>query len=327
MSVNQLQRLFEFSFRRSSSGMEKSIEVGNSDDPLYDENLGTKLAVIEEVRAILGKEGIACPGVLVVGAQSAGKSSVMERLTGIPFPNGGNICTRVPTILHLNNGRNGSARQVLVSDNADFKNAISCSDVKHVSNAIEDITKSIVSSTGPVVDRPIHIRYTRKTGPVMTIIDLPGITHVEPNHKEFDIHSATSAMVKKYAENENMITLVVIPANDDFSNSEALKIAQSFDHDGSRTIGVVTKCDFVSKNSDIVQKLRMERDGDVKLNLGYVAVRNNGPSETTIDIEWNEALLFRTHPGQSIRASRVGVQNSCYKNCSIAIPASPQVYS
>jgi len=44
--------------------------------------------------------------------------------------------------------------------------------------------------------------------------------------------------------------------------------------DGVRTIGVVTKVDDLPPNSDILEKIRMERDGDVHLEQGFIAVRN-----------------------------------------------------
>ena len=70
-------------------------------DREYNKVLAEKLAIIEELRHSLHQESIDCPGVVVVGNQSAGKSSVLESLTGIAFPRDQNTCTRVPTIVQL----------------------------------------------------------------------------------------------------------------------------------------------------------------------------------------------------------------------------------
>ena len=51
-------------------------------------------------------QGISVPGVVVVGAQSAGKSSVLESLSGIQLPRGETITTRVPLLLRLENDPN-----------------------------------------------------------------------------------------------------------------------------------------------------------------------------------------------------------------------------
>lgn len=228
-------------------------------DTEFEQSLGAKLAAIEELRGDLGNEGIECPGVIAIGAQSAGKSSVLERLTGIAFPCGENTCTRVPTIVQLQNDPFTTSPVTLVSLNAEFADADTriCYTVDEVKEAILYNTNIInEESQTPISSQPIHIRRIRRGGPVMTLIDLPGITHVDAENESFDIHAETSNMVKEYVKNENMVVLVVIPANDDFGNSEALCIAQKFDVDGSRTIGVVSKCDLVPEStSDIVKKI------------------------------------------------------------------------
>jgi hypothetical protein len=88
-----------------------AIMSESGDDPLppstsavdieFDRVLGDKLALIEELRQELVEEGIECPGVVVAGSQSAGKSSVLEHLTRLAFPRAQNTCTRVPTIVAL----------------------------------------------------------------------------------------------------------------------------------------------------------------------------------------------------------------------------------
>lgn len=283
-------------------------------DGVYDKTLGRQLALIEELREILGDEGIECPGILVIGSQSAGKSSVLERLTGIPFPRGENTCTRMPTIVQMQTDSSIDSPFGLVSVNASFQGSTKCNTLTEIENAIRETTNSKTNKSSPILDEPIHIRYVRTYGPVMTMIDLPGITHVDPSNIGFDVHAATSDMVKKYASNKSMIMLVVIPANDDFSNAEALRIAQSYDPNGERTIGVVSKCDLVPAGSDIVKKIRMARESDVKLALGFVAVRNKGPLNASENVENEEHNLFHSHPElKHLRASEWGYKSLTQK--------------
>lgn len=72
-------------------------------------------------------------------------------------------------------------------------------------------------------------------------------------------------------------------------------LREKFDADGNRTIGVISKCDLVPETSDIVKKIRMVRETDVKLNLGFIAVRNRGPGEEDMDIRTEEKRFFSTH--------------------------------
>lgn len=264
-------------------------------DAVYEANLGKTLGVIEELRALLGAEGIKCPGVLVVGAQSAGKSSVLERLTGLSFPRGENLCTRFPTIVQLQTKIDIESSYAFVSNDPEFNDAEQISSMTNITKAIEQCSDKHGEDGTTIADRPIHVRYVRHSGPVMTLIDLPGITHLDPWNKDFNIHAETVKIINEYIQNENMIVLVVIPANDDFGNSEALQIAQTYDKEGKRTIGVISKCDLVPNSSDIVEKIRMVRENDVKLSLGFIAVRNKSPKEKDMDINKEEGKLFSSH--------------------------------
>ena len=51
---------------------------------------------MESVRHVCQAVQIPLPGVVVVGEQSAGKSSLLENISGIQFPRAQNTCTRMP---------------------------------------------------------------------------------------------------------------------------------------------------------------------------------------------------------------------------------------
>jgi hypothetical protein len=191
---------------------------------------------------------------------------------------------------------------VLVSTRAQFdpEHTTRFDDPAAIGKAVLEAQNSLVGDQ-PVMDKPVQVRYTRPSGPVMTLMDLPGITHTDEQNPGFDIHGATTAMVAKYISSENMIVLVVIPANDDFGNAEAIKMVKNADAE-ERCIGVVTKCDLLPTaegSTDIIEKIRMERGSDVKLDHGFIAVCNRAPNQTekTADeMEVVEQQLFQTHP-------------------------------
>ena len=92
---------------------------------------------------------------------------------------------------------------------------------------------------------------------LVTLIDLPGITHISDDPLS-NIHTDTTDLVRKYISPSDMIVLVVVPATDDFHNTEAIKLAREVDPDGQRTLGVVTKSDQCPEDTDLLAKLRMD---------------------------------------------------------------------
>ena len=79
-----------------------------------------------------------------------------------------------------------------------------------------------------------------------------------------------------------MIILCVVPAFEDFANCEAIKLAQSVDAEGERTLGVITKMDLYPE--DISDKINMTK-GNVALKLGFIAVKNKASKTTFTSIQ------------------------------------------
>ena len=237
-----------------------------------------KLDAMESIRNDLGTDGIEVPGVVVAGSQSSGKSSVLESLSGIRLPSGTTITTRVPLILRLER-RPVQKPFAIIHDTADLTHGEHIDELDHIPVKIEEYTKKIAGDGGTVLDKPIHLKVIQPDGPTITIIDLPGITHMSIGDVQKDIHTQTVNLVKKYIQNEHMIILCVVPALDDFANSEAIKLSKEIDAQGKRTIGVITKIDLCP--DDITDKIKGS-GRNVPLSLGYVAVRNRSPKETEL---------------------------------------------
>lgn len=256
----------------------------------------SKLDVLERVRADLDCEGIEVPGVIVCGEQSSGKSSVLEYVSGISFPRGEGTCTRCPAIVRLECNPRCEAPVAWVGMDADVENkGERITDLDKIADKIKELTERHTENCTRIVEDPIHIKVIRNTGATLTLIDIPGITHVNQSAVQEDIHDVTRGMVEKYIQKESMVVLVVIPAGSDFGNAEALKIALEHDTEGHRTLGVITKADLVLPDSDIVKRIRMEREMDIKLHLGYVAVRCRTPKEVDEGLSFEDAKQREEH--------------------------------
>ena len=270
----------------------------------FDSRLRPKLEALEQVRGDLNKEGISVPGIVVVGAQSAGKSSVMEYLSDLNFPRAENTCTRCPTIVSLTSDPTAKEAYALIGLEAKKESQELIEDLSEFGAKIEELTDKLTAKIGKgagvITREPIYVTVVRSSGPTLTLIDIPGITHMCTDGVQQDIHEVTKSMVESYIKDPNMVILVVIPATDDFGNAEALKLAKQYDQHGTRTLGVVTKSDLVKSDSDIVPRIKMEGK-NINLELGFIALRCRTPSEVKNGVTRDQAMthegnLFSTHP-------------------------------
>ena len=253
------------------------------------------LDVLEQVRPLLkGVSGqkIVVPGIVVVGAQSSGKSSVLEHATGLAFPRGEGMCTRVPTVVSVQGGCTEAS--LTVSIDPDFAEAnpltrvIAPGDAAAFGNAIQELTDRL-TSVGQISAEQIYVRLKQAGGPTFTLTDVPGITCMASGAARpsgASIEQTTTALTRKMiGTDDETLVLVVLPATDDFHNSKALQLAMELDPEGHRTIGVVTKIDNLPPGSDLVH--RMSGD-DIPLRHGFFAVRNRTQEEINNDVDLSE---------------------------------------
>ncbi len=76
------------------------------------------------------------PQICVMGDQSSGKSSVLEALSGIPFPRGSGLVTRCPIRMVMKRARAGESWSALVSTSLNA-NPIPARDVADLGGLID----------------------------------------------------------------------------------------------------------------------------------------------------------------------------------------------
>ncbi|KAF4347765.1 hypothetical protein G4B88_015442 [Cannabis sativa] len=77
---------------------------------------------------------------------------------------------------------------------------------------------------------------------------------------------------------------------DDFPTCESIRLSQSVDKNGERTLAVVTKSD--KSPEGLLEKVT---SNDVNIGLGFVCVRNRVGQESYEEARFKEAKLFETH--------------------------------
>eukprot|EP00656_Telonema_subtile_P019445 TRINITY_DN2068_c0_g1_i4.p2 TRINITY_DN2068_c0_g1~~TRINITY_DN2068_c0_g1_i4.p2 ORF type:complete len:254 (-),score=76.85 TRINITY_DN2068_c0_g1_i4:3-764(-) len=216
--------------------------------------------------SIGGGSFIDLPQIAVVGAQSSGKSSVLENIVGRDFlPRGSDIVTRRPLVLQLINCPNQTEEygEFLHKPGHKFH------DFNDIRKEIEADTDRITGGDKGISPQPINLKIMSPHVLNLTLVDLPGVTKVAVGNQPKDIEEQIKKMVLTYIERPSCIILAITPANTDIANSDALKFASSVDPQGMRTLGVITKLDLMDQGTDAVDVL-MGRV--VPLRLGYLSL-------------------------------------------------------
>ncbi|KAK1987081.1 vacuolar sorting protein VPS1 [Colletotrichum cereale] len=292
-----------------------------------------RLNQIEKIRASGIGDLVDLPQLVVCGDQSAGKSSVLEGITGIPFPRQEGLCTRFPTEIVLrhsseplrakasirpHSGRSAEVAQTLRNYEREMKE-----DLSDLPVAIEEVSKlmGIRGFTDSLNDPAfasdaLRIEVTGPTGLQLSVVDLPGLISVaNEEQSEADVE-AVHAMVRSYLSSTRTIILAVVQASNDIANQGIIKIAREYDPDGQRTVGIITKPDLINAgNEDKLAKIAKNQDS-IKLKLGFFLLKNPSPAEMkALGAKLNRSELetrFFTSPSwksQDLDMTRVGIEN------------------
>ncbi|VBB18790.1 dynamin family protein [Yasminevirus sp. GU-2018] len=234
------------------------------------------------------------PTLCVVGSQSSGKSITLNGLTGIDIlPNGKSIVTRTPIHLRLIHVKESKNIVVEFFDKDDSQKLISTFTVDALTTPADQLTpirEEIVKLTEMyagrsknVVDTPINVRIKSPSVPNLSVIDLPGLTHIAltDQGQPENIKESIENMIIKYIKNPRTIILSIIPATVDVESDAGLGLIKKHDPDFKRTIGVLTKVDML-KDSNVENYLCGKISRNLQLGYGYYAVRNRSSDEVKV---------------------------------------------
>ena len=220
---------------------------------------------LQDIFSRMGFANIDLPQIAVVGAQSAGKSSVLENLVGKDFlPRGSGIVTRRPLILQL---VNGPAEYGEFLHKPDRK----YTDFEEIRAEIDADTERIAGGNKGISDVPINLKVTSPHVLNLTLVDLPGLMKVPVGDQPSDIVKQTRKLIESYVMKDSCIILAVTPANIDLATSDALQIAKQMDPKGIRTVGVLTKLDLMDEGTDASDILTGRL---MPLRRGFVGIVN-----------------------------------------------------
>lgn len=292
-----------------------------------------RLSLISNLRSRGVGDHIDLPQLVVSGDQSTGKSSVLEGITGVPFPRQDGLCTRFATEITMEHTDAGDAETEIIatiipSDHRDeaLKEELRAfvrrlHDFRELPTVIEAAGELMgLKGYGSVQSGPafgqdvLRIKVCGNTALNLTIVDLPGIIQVPNDEQDDNDVDTVHALVDSYISNPRTIILAVVQAGNDISNQPIIKKSKKFDKDGERTIGVITKPDLINDGTQSRIAALSRNDDTTKLKLGFFMVKNPSPKEmqdgiSMVEREQKELKYFSSPPWKDagLDRTRIGV--------------------
>ncbi|KAH7493925.1 hypothetical protein FOMA001_g36 [Fusarium oxysporum f. sp. matthiolae] len=254
------------------------------------------------------------PQVIVVGEQSAGKSSVLEAISHIRFPVDGSLCTRFATELVFHH-----ANENCIDATVRFADKTKPSQSFQRKRFHEDDLPDIIREAKEYMglsrlgkDFSKDVLRLEVEGPniyPLSLVDLPGLYHTDTQDQSLGGRDTVNELVESYMKQKKSIILVVIAANVNLANHIALDKAKTIDPQRQRTIGVITKPDLaLTANSKEYIRVAKNQESAHKLELGWHVLRNRGEDETSLQTRDEiEESFFETHGWATIPRQDRGI--------------------
>ena len=205
------------------------------------------MEVINNIRSRGGGAAIGLPQAVIVGGQSAGKSSLLEAFSGVPLPFGRGTKTKCPTVIDMHPGAS-----------LDFKVAGKDVEKSKVIEAIEAEQNNILEQEKvQFSETPIEVRATTKFEQRITIVDTPGL------HENAEKGSViVNKMAEHAIESVRSLIFAVGEASLDDDRHKSFDLAKDVDPRENRTIKIYTKCDMATGKSDVKDLLERIKKAD-----------------------------------------------------------------
>lgn len=259
----------------------------------------------------------ALPAVVVVGLQSAGKSSLLEALSGVALPRGAQITTRCPIVLRLVHDaacRQPHARVSLSLDAQAQSQGQLFYNLDGVGRHVAKLTEEVAGAQQGVSAQPIYVRVVGREYADLTLIDLPGLAHSPVGAQPANINAVLRELLLRYMRAPDALLVNVVQCGVDLAACEAIALSRQVDPEGRRTVVVVTKMDRADR--DVCERVETARAQLDAAWQGLFGVRTRAQHEQ--ELSWTalrarERAFFATtepfaryRPGAAATALQLG---------------------
>jgi len=282
------------------------------------------LDTIDNLRELQVGRCVQLPQIIVVGAQSSGKSSVLEAISHVRFPVDGRVCTRFATELILRRTANQTVKvSIQLADKqgedgtaTPFQTGSGFSQdelPRLISQAKERM--GIRGGSKEFSDDVLRVEITGPDVYPLTLVDLPGLYQGSTSEQSKEGAEFVGRLVKRYMSEKNSIMLAIVSANYNLAHQGVLDATQEHDPTRERTLGVITKPDLagVADQQHFIQLARNQEDAH-KLSLGWHVLRNRAEDDAEQELaseerDAQEVRFFQDGPWSSVPEPSRGVKN------------------
>ncbi len=305
----------------------EEMEITSSLEDFQTDEQRRVLDTVAQVRKCGLESILSLPQLVVCGDQSAGKSSVLEALTEIPFPRNDNLCTRFATEILLRRANASSLKIKLIPDPkrpsdeqakikafeesiTNFDELPKIMDAAMKAMNIGDNSTPGAKSSAFARD-VLSIEIEGPSRPQLTLVDIPGLIQTDTKGLTKADVNLVAEITDQYITQPRTICLAVVSGANDYANQKILTKVREVDPEGDRTLGIITKPDRLDSGSGSEKAfIGLAQNQDIHFKLGWHVLKNRKFEETDFSLmERNaaEETYFRTSNFKILPADCVGV--------------------
>ncbi|KAI9849838.1 MAG: hypothetical protein M1837_000052 [Sclerophora amabilis] len=267
---------------------------------------------IDKFRELELERDVALPQLVVTGNQSSGKSSLLESLTGVPFPKGVGICTRYATEITLRSSLRDSVEFSIAKTEATQRDRRARIDKfgkqtypKLDADSFRILLAKIAAvfwgedhaSTGTQAgnDFAREMLKIEISGPglkPLKFIDTPGLYSSESQKQTKEGAHLVKKLVEDLIVPNRTIIVAVMDSRVNAETQDIFELASIPDPGRVRTIGILTKCDLLPEGGEQELAVKLAQNQVIRLHHGWFTVRNRSEIDVQKQLPLHQARQF-----------------------------------